>query len=107
MNKVVEALNTSIVAIDDWLNTYAHDLCNEERVKEASNRIKENGGTCYYIAVTQEKNRQALPIAEAMAKFIEAFDAELKTRPKSKERLKAMHLTNLAIQKLQQLQDKP
>ena len=100
MNKVVGALNTSIVAIDDWLNTYAYDLCNEERVKEAGNRIKENGGTCYYIAITQEKNRQALPLAEAMAEVCEAAIREVDYGDRYGDLI-------TAVNKLQQLQDKP
>ncbi len=51
------ALDTSRVAIDDWLNTYAHDMCDEKRVKEARDRIYENGGTLAYIARIQEHNR--------------------------------------------------
>lgn len=51
------ALDTSRVAIDDWLNTYAHDMCDEERVKEARDRIYKNGGTIAYIARIQEHNR--------------------------------------------------
>lgn len=51
------ALDASRVAIDDWLNTYAPDECNENRVKEARTRIFENGGTLAYIAQIQEHNR--------------------------------------------------
>lgn len=53
----IAALDTSRVAIDDWLNTYAHDMCDEKRVKVARDRIYENGGTIAYIARIQEHNR--------------------------------------------------
>lgn len=51
------ALDASRVAIDDWLNIYAHDMCDEQRVKEARVRIFESGGTLAYIARIQEHNR--------------------------------------------------
>ena len=54
------ALSESIIAIDDWLNTYAFDLCSEERVKEAHDRIMREGGTLAYIAEIQQRNRKAL-----------------------------------------------
>lgn len=53
----IAALDTSRVAIDDWLNTYAHDMCDEKRFKEARDRIYKNGGTIAYIARIQEHNR--------------------------------------------------
>jgi len=53
------ALKTSVVAIDDWLNTYAAELCDEDRVNEAKKRIMEYG-TIGYIAHIQEANRKAL-----------------------------------------------
>ncbi len=55
-----EALDRSRVAIDDWLNTYASEFCDEERVAEAGTRIRESGGTLAYIADVQEQNREAL-----------------------------------------------
>ena len=54
------ALERSKTAIDDWLNTYASEFCNEERVKEAGVRIMKGGGTLAYIADVQEQNRRAL-----------------------------------------------
>jgi len=54
------ALDRSRIAIDDWLNTYASEFCDEERVKEAGTRIREGGGTLAYIADVQEQNREAL-----------------------------------------------
>lgn len=53
------ALVRSMTAIDDWLNLYASDLCDEARVKEAEKRIGENG-TLWYIATVQEQNLRAL-----------------------------------------------
>jgi len=56
------ALNTAILALDDWTNTYASDFCDEQRVVEAWKRIKDNGGTVAYIcdAVTQCKEARDL-----------------------------------------------
>jgi len=60
-NKLLrEALTNSTIALDDWLRTYAWDLCKEEHVEESRKRIQLGGGTLYYIAVLQEANRNAL-----------------------------------------------
>ena len=55
-----DALRASMIALDDWLNTYASEFCDEERVKEAGERIMSGGGTLAYIADLQERNRRAL-----------------------------------------------
>jgi hypothetical protein len=55
-----EALKRSITALDDWLNTYASEFCHEWRVKEARERIMEEGGTLAYIGDLQAQNRKAL-----------------------------------------------
>lgn len=57
--KLVAALTLSRIALDDWLNTYASEFCDEGRVKEAWIRISEFG-TIGYIAHIQEINRAAL-----------------------------------------------
>jgi len=57
------ALERSVVAIDDWLNLYASEHCNADRVAEAKARANENG-TLWYIASTQEANRAALDAKE-------------------------------------------
>lgn len=62
-DKLLEALKQSMVAIDDWLNMFASEFCNEDRVKEAFERIKEKG-TIGYIADVQEINRKAIAEAE-------------------------------------------
>jgi hypothetical protein len=54
-----DALERSVVAIDDWLQTYAAEFCDPARVEEASKRIGEYG-TLSYIASVQEQNRAAL-----------------------------------------------
>lgn len=60
-NKLLhEALTNSTIALDDWLRTYAYDLCKKEHVQESYERISQNGGTLYYIACLQEANRNAL-----------------------------------------------
>lgn len=53
------ALRSSMTAIDDWLQTYAAELCDPARVREAEQRIGEYG-TLSYIAHVQERNRAAL-----------------------------------------------
>lgn len=78
-----EALQRSIVAIDDWLNTYASDLCDPKHVEEAENRIGEYG-TLAYIANVQEQNRAALaapvsPADGAGEREISRIRAKLKT----------------------------
>jgi len=52
------ALDAAITALDDWTNTYAPDFCNDDRVKEARQRLNENG-TLFYIAAVVEKCREA------------------------------------------------
>ena len=61
--QLVEALKTSITAIDDWLHIYAEELCNEPDVAASKVRVHENG-TLAYIAYVQDKNRVALAAAE-------------------------------------------
>lgn len=61
---LVVALDESRIAIDDWLNTYASELCGEARVEAAHKRISDNGGTLAYIASIQEQNRAALKLAK-------------------------------------------
>lgn len=63
-DKMAEALSGSMETIDDWLNIYAEDFCNEDRVKEAKSRVYEHG-TLAYIAMRQEKNRAAFSAYEA------------------------------------------
>ena len=57
------ALLRSMIALDDWLNTYADDQCDPKRVQEARDRISEFG-TIGYIADVQEQNRKALAAAD-------------------------------------------
>lgn len=59
-----EALERSKTALDDWINTYASEFCDEERVDEAGQRIREGGGTLAYLADIQKQNRDALKGAE-------------------------------------------
>lgn len=56
------ALELSVLAIDDWLHTYADDLCNENDVARSRSRIQSRGGTLAYIAEVQQANRKALGI---------------------------------------------
>lgn len=57
--KLRAALEGSMTALDDWLNIFASDLCDPERVKEAKSRVHA-GGTLWYIANVQERNRAAI-----------------------------------------------
>lgn len=59
LERVTQALARSMVALDDWLNVYAPEHCNADRVAEARARIAE-GGTLGYIAGLQAANRAAL-----------------------------------------------
>jgi len=61
---LLTALKRSVIAIDDWLNTYASDHCDESRVLEAKKRIKEVGGTIGYISDIQEANRTIIAKVE-------------------------------------------
>lgn len=58
--KLAAALLDSSVALDDWLHTFAAELCNENAVAESYERIHERGGTLAYIADVQQNNRKAL-----------------------------------------------
>jgi hypothetical protein len=54
-----EAVRRSMLALDDWLNVYASEFCDEKRVAEARKRVYEYG-TLAYITEAQEVNRAAL-----------------------------------------------
>ncbi len=54
-----EALERSVVAIDDWLHSYAPAFCDPKRVEEAKARVA-SVGTLYYIGIVQRDNRAAL-----------------------------------------------
>lgn len=59
MNNLVEALKKAKTALDDWLNIYASEFCDEKRVKEARERVHERG-TLSYIATNLEIIKDAL-----------------------------------------------
>jgi hypothetical protein len=56
------ALARSVTALDDWINTYASEFCDADRVAAAGKRIMDQGGTLAYIADIQEENRKALDV---------------------------------------------
>lgn len=65
-NRVLrEALEQSVIAIDDWLHQYAGEHCNELSVQDTQRRIFQNGGTLAYIADVQSANRAALKGAQS------------------------------------------
>ena len=45
--------------LDDWLDTYASEFCDEKRVAEARQRLREAGGTLAYISDRRERLREA------------------------------------------------
>lgn len=55
-----EALLRSNDALDDWVRTYAAELCGDKYVEESRKRIREGGGTLAYIADVKEGNKKAL-----------------------------------------------
>lgn len=58
--RALELLERCRTALDDWINTYASDMCSDERVAEAVKRIGDNGGTLAYIAEIQQDVREYL-----------------------------------------------
>lgn len=62
---VLNALEASHIALDDWLHTYAPDECGEEYVQTTRCRIFEAGGTLAYIADLQQENRRILNMIHA------------------------------------------
>lgn len=61
--KLREALIVAQTAINDWLHLYAGEFCDEERVKEAQERVGE-GGTLWYIASVNQIIAEAISQAE-------------------------------------------
>jgi len=70
--RLAQALRDSQVALDDWLNTWASEFCDPERVRQAQERIDEYG-TCGYIAHVQQANREALAQYDASASAQEGW----------------------------------
>jgi len=58
--ELVDALEKASVALDDWIHTYAYDLCDAAKVAESHERIFANHGTLYYIGTLQEVNRKLI-----------------------------------------------
>ncbi len=75
LSKVEAALKRSMVALDDWLSTYADDMCHPDQVEASRARIAKYG-TLAYIADVQQQNREALasahsdPIAKRMETLV-------------------------------------
>jgi hypothetical protein len=53
-----KAIDAAILALDDWINIYAEDFCDEARVAESKARLSENG-TIAYLAYTVQQCREA------------------------------------------------
>lgn len=58
-DKLVRALERSVIALDDWLHVHADDMCDPVKIMQARERINEYG-TLAYIARAQEQNRAAI-----------------------------------------------
>jgi len=41
------ALDHALLALNDWMNLYASDICSPDRVKQAQSRMKNRGGLAY------------------------------------------------------------
>ena len=54
LHLVTSALDAAILALDDWINTYAPEFCDEVRVAEAKSRLYENGTLWYLANVVQQ-----------------------------------------------------
>lgn len=53
-NSTQTALQSAITALDDWLNTYASEFCDPQRVEEAQTRLQEHGTIAYITDVTTQ-----------------------------------------------------
>lgn len=62
------ALERSCLAIEDWINTYASEFCDEDRVAQARSRISGQGGTIAYTASVLEQASAALLDSDATEK---------------------------------------
>jgi hypothetical protein len=47
-------------ALDDWVTTYASEMCDVESVRRSEQRIMDNGGTLAYVAQLVQDIRDAL-----------------------------------------------
>ena len=65
IGELVEALDSSRIAIDDWLHCYAPEFCGKAHVQETRDRLLKAGGTLAYIADIQHDNRAALTAVRA------------------------------------------
>ena len=48
-----------MVALDDWINIFAGEFCDRDRVEEAITRVSERG-VIWYVADIQERKRSAV-----------------------------------------------
>ena len=65
MSEATEAaLKSAILALDDWTNTYAPELCDEERVKQAQAR--------HFLALELGVNQRKLGLQQGvqLPKFV-------------------------------------
>lgn len=55
-----EIIKSAVVALDDWILTYAPEWCDPEHVRTARERIYNNGGTLSYVATLREQLEHVL-----------------------------------------------
>jgi hypothetical protein len=55
-----QALMDSTTALDDWISTYAPELCRKDAVESAEQRIFSGGGTLSYIGRQIRTNNKLL-----------------------------------------------
>lgn len=61
INLLQGAVETAIIALDDWINIYAPEFCDADRVKQARRRLAEHG-MLYYVATVVEQCRNSLGV---------------------------------------------
>ena len=59
-----EALERSLLALNDWIHTYAPEMCDADDVARSRSRIRNQGGTLAYLADITLEVRQAIAALE-------------------------------------------
>lgn len=53
------ALSAAIIALDDWTRTIAPEHCILSDVEDTHNRLRNNGGTLYYVSLVIKQCNEA------------------------------------------------
>lgn len=64
MSTMINLLERISLALNDWVVTYASEMCGNDDVSETRKRIMENGGTLAYISSLQQEVVGALVNAQ-------------------------------------------